>query len=100
MWDRLPAGQTGKMPVLHILQLLKFQLDRLRILCRMRVPGALIHLEPLEHMVAELVLGQHAADGELNDPLGMLGQHGGNRLDLTATGMVAVTVVFHLLQPV
>src|SRR5205085_9033812 len=65
----------------------------LRLLCGVRMLGAAVHLELLDHGVTERALGQHALDGLLERAAGMLGLHvaevgGGNAARIARVAVV------------
>ena len=71
--------------------------ERLRLLGRMRMGRAGVHLELLQHLAAETVLRQHAADGTTNAFGGLGAQQIAVGLRPDATGVTRVVVDEHLV---
>ena len=95
---RLPVAVTRPLPVDGTLASDKGEL--LRLLCGVRMLGARVHLELAEHLPAQAVLRQHAADGVRHHAVGMRrGQQLVGRDRLDSTRISGVAVVGLLLAP-
>src|SRR5205823_8329817 len=68
-------------------------LQILRLLCRMRMRVARVHLELAQHRIAERPLRQHALHCFLQHALGMRGVQLAEARLLQAAGISAVTVI-------
>src|SRR4051812_20666215 len=67
--------------------------QRLGLLGAVRMLGAAVHLQLLDHGVAQRALGQHALDGLLERAAGVLGLHFPEGLLADAAGVAGVPVV-------